>query len=60
MKTRNQTVKLYSLPKAIPKARRNENLNGNEGGEIFNAFYYVTVFRTLFCYSFHAFIMINL
>jgi len=56
MKTRNQTVKLYS----IPKARRNENLNGNEGGEIFNAFYYVTVFRTLFCYSFHAFIMINL
>jgi len=56
MKTRNRRVKLYSLP----KARRNENLNRNEGGEIFNAsLLRLKCLEHIFCHSFHAFVMIN-
>lgn len=66
METRNQRVKLYSNQRvklySLPKAWRNEKLNRNEGGEIFNASLLRLEYleHIFFCYSFHAFIIINL
>lgn len=56
MKTRNQRVILYSLP----KANRNGNLDRNEGGEIFNALLLrLKYLEHILCFPFHALIMIN-